>query len=120
MARERGLVANQQMPVETRGDREGAARTADSKILPYLCLRRPRRGRSRLMQRELDIELACFAVISARSEVACDWPRLVVREHRAIRAGRGHDRLVGSGRRKEDLDVIVEGRGFKVVEIVAA
>ncbi|CAB5161468.1 hypothetical protein IST4110_04915 [Burkholderia cenocepacia] len=118
--RQRRIVADQQMPVETGRDDERTARAADAEPLADACLRGPLRCRARMVQHEFQIEFAGGAVEAARREVARDRLRFACRKLGAVRAERRQRGAFRARRREKYLHVIVERRGFEIREIGAA
>ncbi|SIT48623.1 conserved hypothetical protein [Paraburkholderia ribeironis] len=116
---QRGIVADQQMPVEPGGDHQRAARAADAKVLADFGLGRPICGGTRLVHREFDVEFARLAIEAARREIACGRTRLAGRKHRAVRAGLRQRWFVRAGLGEKHFDVVVERSGDEVVQIVA-
>ncbi|SPC16369.1 conserved hypothetical protein [Cupriavidus taiwanensis] len=118
--RQRGIVADQQVPVEPSGHHERAARPAHAQVLARPSLCRPRRRRAIAMQHEFEIQLLLGRIVAARRVIACRRARLAFGERDAVRGNLRQHRLVIAGSREKHLDVIVERRRDKVLQVGAA
>jgi len=68
--RQRGFIADEQIPVEIAPDNERAARPADADRVAGLCVLRPARSGAITMEHEIERQGACGVVIVARRVVA--------------------------------------------------
>ncbi|SPA01461.1 conserved exported hypothetical protein [Cupriavidus taiwanensis] len=118
--RQRRIVTDQQVPVEPCRHHERTARPAHAQVLALPRLGRPRRRGAIAMQHEFEVQLLFRGIVAARRIVACRRARLALRKHDAVRGDLRQHRLVIAGGREKHLDVIVERRRDKVLQVGAA
>jgi hypothetical protein len=116
---QRGVVADQQVPVEIGRHDEGAARSADAEHIAHAGLLGPARGRPGLVNCEVELERACCRVVVPRRVVAHRGLG-AFRPGRAVRSDRRQAQFAGLRVRKEELGVVVEARAGEAGELIAA